>query len=63
MTSLWPFRKTSLSVIPVAVHEASANMRSKWGSCSGGARLAKQNALPIVAAMARVAAGWSAGLV
>lgn len=40
-------------------------MRSDWGPCSGGAGLAKQNALPIVAAMqrlGRVAAGWSAGL-
>ena len=52
----------SLFVIPVAMHEAPASMRSNWGPCSGGARLAKQNALPIVAAMGSVAAGWSAGL-
>ena len=52
----------SLSGIPVAMHEAPASMRSNGGPCSGGARLAKQNTLPIEAAVGRVAAGWSAGL-
>jgi hypothetical protein len=38
----WAVSERSLSVIPVAMHEAPASMRSNWGPCSGGARLAKQ---------------------
>jgi hypothetical protein len=44
-------RERSLSVIPAAMHEAPASMRRNGGPGSGGARLAKQNALPIVATM------------